>query len=57
MAMKTIRHPVTGVVRSLPEAEAEKLCKEGWVWSSKYEVKRKAAIARANSVSKTEEAA
>lgn len=57
MAMKTVRHPVTNVVRTLPEAEAEKLCKEGWVWSSKYEVKRQAAIARANASSNKTEAA
>lgn len=51
MAMKTLRHPATKQIRTVPEAEAEKLCKEGWVYSSKYEIKRQAAIARLNSKS------
>lgn len=48
MATKTMRNPQTQVVVTVPEAEAEKLFKAGWVYSSKYEQKRKAAIARLN---------
>lgn len=44
---KTLRHPQTGEVRTVPGAEAEKLSKTGWVYSSKYELKRQAAMVKA----------
>lgn len=47
MAMKTLRNPISGAVVTVPEAEAEKLSTTGWVYTSKYELKRQAAIARA----------
>ena len=47
MATKTVRNPTTGVVVTVSEAEAAKLCKTGWVYTSKYELKRQAAIAKA----------
>lgn len=57
MAMKTLRDPQTNIIRTVPEAEAEKLCKDDWVYTSRYEIKRKAAIERMNATTKKSEAA
>lgn len=45
--MKTLRNPTTGTVVTVPEAEAEKLSKTGWTYTSRYELKRQAAIVKA----------
>ena len=44
---KTLRNPKSGAVVTVNDAEAEKLSALGWVYTSKYEVKRQAALARA----------
>lgn len=38
---------VSHQVLTVPEDEAEKLFKTGWVYTSKYELKRQQAIAKA----------
>lgn len=45
--MKILQHPVTQEVAVVSEAEAEKLFKSGWKFTSRYELKRQAAIAKA----------
>lgn len=43
---KTLRNPTTGEVRTVPDGDAEKLSKTGWVYTSKYEMKRLAAMVK-----------
>ena len=45
---KTLRHILTGEVRTVPDAEAEKMSTNGWAFTSKYELKRQAAIKAAS---------
>ncbi len=41
---KVLKNTLTGEVRTVSDAEAEKLSRTGWVYTSKYELKRQAAI-------------